>query len=164
MEKNNKAVIAGAVMLSIMFIGFFVWAKSHKKGGVSQLGDTSSTIPFVVPGIDLVQHIHPELKIFVDGTPEVVPANIGLGLQHRVLHTHETDGIIHVESQDKREYTLGDFMSVWGKAILRPGYTVTMTVDGAPFDSAQGKLSSEMSNLKFKEGQKIVLTYTKEVK
>lgn len=156
MEKNNKIVVLAAVLLSLVFVGFFVWAKSHKKNQVSQKAEVSSTVPFVVSGVDLVQHIHPELKIFVDGVEEKVPANTGLGLQHRVLHTHEEDGVIHVESQDTREYTLGDFMSVWGKTIEREGYTVTMTVDGRP--------STEFGNLKFKDGQKIVLTYTKAVK
>lgn len=156
MKKNNKSAIAGAVLLSLIFIGFFVWAKAHKKGVASQTVDTDSTVPYIIPDLPLTQHIHPELKIFVDGKPEVVPANIGLGLQHRVLHTHDDTGEIHVESQDKREYTLGDFMSVWGKTIERTGYTVAMTVDGSP--------STEFGNLKLKEGQKIVLTYTKEVK
>src|SRR5581483_12030445 len=30
------------------------------------------------------------------------------------LHTHEPDGIIHVESPVNRKFTLGEFFDVWG--------------------------------------------------
>lgn len=156
MEKNNKSIVLGAVLLSLVFVGFFVWAKANKKGGAPQTANVSDTVPFVLPNLPLVQHIHSELKIFADGVEEKIPANTGLGLQHRVLHTHEEDSVIHVESQDTREYTLGDFMSVWGKPIERQGYTLVMTVDGTA--------NTELGALKFKDGQKIVLNYSKETK
>ncbi len=153
MEKNNKSIVLGAVLLYIVFVGFLVWAKSHKKGAAPQTADVSATVPYVIANLPLTQHIHPELTIFVDGVEEKIPANTGLGLQHRVLHTHDEDGVVHVESQDTREYTLGDFMGVWGKSLDRQGYTLEMTVDSA--------VSSERGDLKLKDGQKIVLNYTK---
>lgn len=154
MEKNNKSIALGAVLLSLVLVGLFVWAKSHKKGGAVQTANAVDAVPFVVANIPLKQHIHPELRIFVDGVEEKIPANTGLGLQHRVLHTHEEDGVVHVESQDTREYTLGDFMGVWGKSLERQGYTLEMTVDGT--------VNTELGALKFKDGQKTVLNYTKE--
>ncbi len=30
------------------------------------------------------------------------------------LHTHDTSGIIHVESNTVRPYTLGEFLNIWG--------------------------------------------------
>jgi hypothetical protein len=58
---------------------------------------------------------HSELQIFVRGTRVPVPAGIGLapGLESP-LHTHQTDGVIHVESQTANTFTLGDFFDVWG--------------------------------------------------
>ena len=46
------------------------------------------------------------------------------------LHTHTNDGIIHVESNVKRDYTLGEFFDIWG--IDLKGKTVNATSNGEP--------------------------------
>jgi hypothetical protein len=64
-----------------------------------------------------VLHTHQHLDLFVDGKPVPVPANIGIDADGGFisdLHTHETDGIMHVESPTKRDFTLGQFLAVWG--------------------------------------------------
>jgi hypothetical protein len=62
-----------------------------------------------------VLHIHQHLDIFVNGTRQPVPANIGIGEQYLTeLHTHDPRGIIHVESPVMRQYDLGEFFGVWG--------------------------------------------------
>lgn len=57
-----------------------------------------------------------------------VPANIGIdpslwndhsldnyGIQgYAPIHTHDTSGIIHIETTEQGEYTMGDFLSIWG--------------------------------------------------
>ena len=100
-----------------------------------------------------VFHIHPTLKILVNSKEELVPANIGIipGCTYE-LHTHATDGIIHVESAVDRGYTFADFLYVWQKPLLRNGYTLKMTVDGA---------ETADPNFVLKDKQKIVLEYTK---
>ena len=66
----------------------------------------------------LVYHIHAHLAIFADGQPRTVPAGIGIpGQCIYWLHTHDTDGIIHIESPDQRTYTLGNFFDVWGQTL-----------------------------------------------
>jgi hypothetical protein len=63
-------------------------------------------------------HIHQHLDLYVNGTKQVVPAEIGIITNPQVvfspLHTHDTNGIIHVESPTVRSFTLGDFFDVWG--------------------------------------------------
>ena len=64
-----------------------------------------------------VLHIHQHLEIFVNGRSVVVPPNIGIaagGAFFSPIHTHATDGIIHVESPTQRTFTLGQFFDVWG--------------------------------------------------
>ncbi len=114
-------------------------------------------------------HIHPHLQVLVDPSThstnsgqagsgqveeEFLPANLGIlpGCT-RELHTHATDGIIHIESAVDRGYTFADFLSVWGKPLLRDGYTLKMTVDGE---------EALDSNFILKDGQQIVLQYTKQ--
>jgi hypothetical protein len=33
------------------------------------------------------------------------------------LHTHDTTGVIHIESPAQRVYTLGEFFDVWGQPL-----------------------------------------------
>jgi hypothetical protein len=63
-------------------------------------------------------HYHSHLDIFADGKKIKVPALIGInvGAQYLTqLHTHDTRGVIHVESpKAKDHYTLGQFVAEWG--------------------------------------------------
>ena len=47
------------------------------------------------------------------------------------LHTHDTSGTIHVESNAYRTYTLSQFLDIWG-GLDTNGKTVKATVDGKP--------------------------------
>jgi hypothetical protein len=33
------------------------------------------------------------------------------------LHTHASDGVIHIESPSKKTYTLGDFFDIWQEPL-----------------------------------------------
>jgi hypothetical protein len=60
-------------------------------------------------------HIHQHLDIFVNGKRVEVPQNIGIndGSYITELHTHTPDGIIHVESARKVDFTFGAFFGEW---------------------------------------------------
>ncbi|MCW3043913.1 MAG: hypothetical protein JWL57_2071 [Actinobacteria bacterium] len=78
-------------------------------------------------------HIHAHLAVYVDGKPRQVPFGIGIpdpvtqnangfpfvvsGKCFYWLHTHMSDGIIHVESPSARGYTLGEFFDIWGQPL-----------------------------------------------
>lgn len=68
-----------------------------------------------------VVHIHQHLDVRVAGRPVVVPLGLGFGIGsddevHFIspIHTHDVDGVIHVESPLLRDFTLGDVFDVWG--------------------------------------------------
>ncbi|HEY9180395.1 MAG TPA: hypothetical protein VIO32_06720 [Candidatus Baltobacteraceae bacterium] len=67
-----------------------------------------------------VEHIHSHLQIFNRGRNVEVPAQIGImpiaGCLYW-LHTHDTDGIIHIESPVMRSFTLGQFFDIWGENL-----------------------------------------------
>ena len=46
------------------------------------------------------------------------------------LHTHDGSGIVHVESTINRNYTLGEFLNIWGLNL--DGKTVKMMMNGKP--------------------------------
>ena len=96
-------------------------------------------------------HIHAHLAIFDHGTSRPVLAGIGIpGPQQRAngfvtggkclywLHTHDSSGIIHVESPTQRVYTLGQFFDIWGQRLTgdQAGAakgTLTVFVNGKRF-------------------------------
>lgn len=58
------------------------------------------------------EHVHPKLALSVRGKSVPVPANMGLGAQHAPMHTHDPDGVMHVEGEP--DPMLAEFMAVWG--------------------------------------------------
>jgi len=148
--RKDKATIIFVIAVTVALI--FLFAIPRLKSSKSGSG-VSSGVPCLIPNLPLLQHVHPHLTILVDGVEEVVPANIGLVSCERALHTHDDTGEIHVEAQDRRDYTLGDFMGVWGKTIERPGYPVTVKVDG--------KISENPARIPLKDKEQIVIEYKK---
>jgi hypothetical protein len=82
-------------------------------------------------GEQLVSHVHTHLTIFVNGQARVIPYGIGVPGAQAVqtadgayvetgscfywLHTHQEDGIIHVESPSATlTFTLREFFAEWG--------------------------------------------------
>jgi hypothetical protein len=64
-------------------------------------------------------HIHQHLDLYVASKRVTIPADIGIaqiasGILFSPTHTHDTSGIIHVESPTVRPFTLGEFFDVWG--------------------------------------------------
>jgi hypothetical protein len=69
-----------------------------------------------------VEHIHAHLDVIVNGTPVPVPAYIGIDQQDQKispLHTHEVNGVIHIESPVKAAFSLGQFMTEWDVALTQ---------------------------------------------
>jgi hypothetical protein len=93
-----------------------------------------------LPQETLALHVHPYLRIVIQGVPVTIPAAIGIrdprfqqglaiaGSCFEPLHTHDSSGIIHIEAPEPNaQYTLGDFFAVW-----RATYS-TVTIAGTAF-------------------------------
>ncbi|HEY2770381.1 MAG TPA: hypothetical protein VGI87_07435 [Solirubrobacteraceae bacterium] len=66
---------------------------------------------------DVGYHVHAELKVYVNGKQTTVPANLGIDPQGRFIspiHTHDTTGVVHMESTAYYPFTLGEFINIWG--------------------------------------------------
>lgn len=66
------------------------------------------------------EHIHAHLDIIVNGKPVTVPAQIGIDEQAEMispLHTHDTSGVIHIESPVRGTFSLGQFFTEWQVAL-----------------------------------------------
>ncbi len=62
-------------------------------------------------------HIHAHLTILRDGAALMIPAQIGLQGCAYELHTHDGSGIIHIETNTSKQFTLGQFFAVWGQPL-----------------------------------------------
>ncbi|HEY0798652.1 MAG TPA: hypothetical protein VGD50_05850 [Candidatus Baltobacteraceae bacterium] len=65
-------------------------------------------------------HIHQHLALYVSGATQTVPGQIGIppyGNCIYWLHTHQPDGIIHIEAPVYRSFSLGNFFDIWGQAL-----------------------------------------------
>jgi hypothetical protein len=85
--------------------------------GSGQLQDRLSTLGLSALGTEgTVVHIHQHLDVFVDGKKVAVPALIGIDDNAFLteLHTHDTSGILHVESPKARDFILGQAFGEWG--------------------------------------------------
>jgi hypothetical protein len=108
-----------------------------------------------------VQHIHPNLTITINGQKQEVPQ--GIGIENNCLHplhTHDNTGKIHVESPEPRDYTLGDFFSVWGKAFDQT-HILDKTADATHRIrmTVNGKDSTEYGSLVLKDLDDIQIYY-----
>lgn len=84
-----------------------------------------------------VLHIHQHLDVFDNGKRVTVPAGIGIGDTFiSPLHTHDTSGVVHVESPTIRPFTLGEFFAVWGVPLDRASqvYVDGRRITGDPGD------------------------------
>lgn len=98
-------------------------------------------------------HIHPVLEIVVNGESVLIPQNIGVRETcMTVLHTHTADGLIHVESPEKRDFTLGDFFAVWEKPFTKDAilsyrtdatHRIVVTIDGVEVDTFENTVLTD---------------------
>lgn len=114
-------------------------------------------------------HIHPQLSITSNSSGAVtVPAQIGidssLWKDHSLdqygtdglcpLHTHDASGTIHIETNTVRDFTLHQFLAVWGQpsdgSAINGKTVVSLTVDGQ-------LQSSPTQDVVMKDGQKIAM-------
>lgn len=68
-------------------------------------------------GMDGAYHVHAVLRVYVNGKHVPVPANVGIEPEAgsmASLHTHDTSGVIHIESSEQYPFTLGQFFTIWG--------------------------------------------------
>ena len=90
-------------------------------------------------------HVHATVQIVIDGEQVVIPPNVGVKPGECIywLHTHDNQGLIHVEAPEEGNYTLGEFFAIWGQPLsptqvldrtTDSSNVITVTIDGEPYD------------------------------
>lgn len=149
---KNKYIAIGAVVAIIVMASYAIHS-------------TDNTIDSKFPSIDGIPcetqeystfHIHAHMDIFVNNQHIGIPAQIGI--QNTCLywlHTHTSDGIIHIESPKDREFTIGQFFDIWKSAGNIPSIPNT-----EPIIFTNGNLvSTKLNNTVMNAHDEIVLVY-----
>ena len=108
-------------------------------------------------------HWHPELRISIKGKTQDIPENLGIGVRHNPIHTHDRDSVFHLEFQGlvtMDNLRLREFFKVWSKRFNRicifeycngPEGNVKMLVNGEE--------NREFESYVMKDRDKIEITY-----
>ncbi len=141
--------LAAIVLIAVVAVAVFI--ALPKGGNAVPLPDYLSHCVYQ----STVYHAHPTLNIVINGTSVTIPAGVGIrGTCNEPIHTHDTKNVLHVETDVNRDYTVGDFLLIWGnwvnnaqQAIFNStqifgnhavaGHTLTFTVNGTPDPSFQ---------------------------
>jgi len=141
-KKKPIFMITGIVI--VLIIGYFMF-----------FNNGSEEKPIIVPGDDIsinldevpkrAIHWHPTLTVIINGDANTIPANLGgRPGAHLPIHTHDTTGKLHMESNRPTPETviLGYFFDrIYGKTFNSnciydecngPEGSMTMTVNGEP--------------------------------
>ncbi|MGI8720358.1 MAG: hypothetical protein ACR2KF_07520 [Nitrososphaeraceae archaeon] len=118
----------------------------------------------------IIMHIHSNLNVTVNGKSLIVPNGIGInstlwnghsldkfGTERKTtifgmitpamspLHTHDSSGTIHVESTEYRNYTLGQFLNIWGMPF--EGSKVSLFIDGNSTENYSNYILKDMEKM-----------------
>jgi uncharacterized C2H2 Zn-finger protein len=140
--------IAAAIAIIIVLAVYFSENPSSSS--------TSNVMSNVIPGVQCeplegtMFHIHAHLDLFVNEKIVTIPAGIGIKPNECLywIHTHDTSGVIHIESPQQMRFTLSQFIEVWDNtAGISPKF---------------GELTNDNKDLKiFVNGTEIHDTYDK---
>lgn len=149
-------VVALAVILSVYF---FVIAPNNSANGQTGSGtNTTASAPSgsLAPVIDnigcyvnegQVLHFHVHVSIYINGKAVAIPAQVGIPQTADPnnaclywMHTHDTSGVLHMESPIQRDFTLGNFLHIWSQQFAQLQYPLqldtssgwTVYVNGQP--------------------------------
>ena len=162
---KNKISTAGWITtILVVLIGFSMWwSPKAKELKIEKQKEMTSREVALLCTTDMATeyHIHPEVYIRINGQEEIIPINIGIKPNCMTsIHTHSSDGIIHVESPIAKDFTLGDFFAVWQKDFSKDKI-LDSTVDSNTeiVVTVNGELVDTYENTKLKDKDKIVILF-----
>lgn len=144
-------IILGAIVL----LGLFLWPKltNPSRENISKWSDLD--VECLANGhVNLAQHIHSHLEVYIDNQRKIVPANVGVVKTCMAeMHTHDDTGKIHIETAYAgKRFNLETFFNLWGESLLKDDYDLEVLADDLPVD--------DPTSLVLKDNQKIVVKYS----
>jgi len=129
--RNKRILIGSLIAVAILVVAtvfYAVYANTHNASAQNQATPTEAVFDSAYPPIDGVYcdqleqtayHHHVHLTVYINGQQVPFPAGMGIaGGQtnptcYYWLHTHATDGIIHIEAPAQHSFSLKNFLDIW---------------------------------------------------
>ena len=143
-RRRNRLVSLSAIVIVAIVVVAVVIALPRSSSAVPLPGYLDRCIS------SAIYHAHLGLTIVANGSSVVIPASTGIqGACNKPIHTHDTSGTLHIETDENRQYFLHDFFLIWGNQENNPEraifnstqlfgghvvagqHSLTMTVNGA---------------------------------
>lgn len=91
--------------------GWPAWTAPPNRNPVSGVGCLTS----------IRYHIHSLVSIYKDGVRQGLPENVGRSGCTYELHTHDVMGVVHIETDVAKRFTLGQFFALWRQPLGMSG-------------------------------------------
>ncbi len=158
------AMIGGVsfVLAAVVYAVVFVFPQQPGGEHTIAAGTGTPVAEGAIPNYPI--HWHPHLRIVVKGEEQIIPANIGIsGARHEPIHTHETDGIMHVENgaPNEENMRLAYFFRIWGKKFSKDCIFEFCNGGNSTVKfSVNGNESDLFENYIFRDGDEVLIEYS----
>lgn len=167
-QRRRTLLIGGAAALVVIIAGIAFFSlrgvlangpqsNASSTATVVSTNSTATAIASMPPvGLNSIQcnsteqltyHVHAHVSIYINGQPATIPAGIGIDQTNQPqvcyywLHTHNPDGVIHIEAPGPNNFVLGTFFDEWKQKFSQLGYPQqldqagwTAYVNGKPYN------------------------------
>jgi len=134
-RKRRQRTLATVIIVVVLVAVIVVAIVFIPRPGPNQV-PLPSYLDHCVTG-SLFYHSHPNLVVTINGQGVVIPVTFD-GSCPQPIHTHTSDGVLHIETDQNQNYTLGDWFLLWGHfandksmAIFNSTQIFNNKVDGA---------------------------------
>jgi hypothetical protein len=126
-------ILPAIVVLFVIVVAVYVESRGPTSTIQVLPPSGNGSFPFQCLGTEsVVYHVHPWLRIVINGQNVTIPGAIGLknplpegnstwgevyggssSTCFEPVHTHDASGVLHIESPTNTNYTLGEFFQIW---------------------------------------------------
>ena len=174
---RNKRILIGSLIavavLVVAAVSFAVYSNSHHNASAqNQATPTEQVVNSAYPPVDGIYcdalehtdyHIHAHLTIYMNGKQVAIPQGIGIASDQSCfywLHTHTSDGVVHIEFPNQGSPTLANFLDIWGQSFNSLGFQTELAASTGWTIYVDGKQVSENFNqLVLQPHQVITIAY-----
>ena len=126
--------LLGCIIISTLVEGKSLVTQQATNTMATQTSSTEQVVNAAYPPIDGIYcdaleqtayHIHAHLTVYINGKQVTIPQGIGIASDQSCfywLHTHTSDGVIHIEFPNQGNPTLGNFLDIWGQSFNSLGF------------------------------------------
>ena len=110
-RKRRQRTLATAIIVAILVAVIVVAVFLIPRPGPNQV-PLPPCLDHCVTGSQ-TYHSHPNLVVTINGQGVVIPVTIDPACP-QPIHTHDSNGVLHIETDQNQNYTVGDWFLLWG--------------------------------------------------